>query len=540
MIRNISLNLPQGIAELIPTVVSENSLAVAYAKSSFLLQGVNNIVGTQQNLLGWVVLGLLMWGCSDTKPPSSNTPVSNDSDGDNIPDDKDRCPVRAAATRDGCPITDPYVDPSAIDTDGDGIPDVSDECPNDSHPSLDPEANGCSPLDKPDGGLSPPMPDPRPPSPWQLLADNSVILQQEDDPVCPHLVGNSEQAILGWQEGSRFLISLVDVPSLGIGEAQSVGPVADKVVNACQLTRALAISGEGSIAVLLLTEEDDNWVQLQIQIKDTDGNNREPQKIVSFPIPHLGRERRDTIASVAALENGRFVVIWTDRDKVLAKIINLDGTFVSEDPFLINRRALDVLQVSNPDVLATADGFKVIWQEGNAAFGNVAYSSFDVNGEKIGDDQLLNIDDTPARWPWLSGEADKVAVAWISPVVGSVQSVSEEGIRRFLSFAPNAEEAGIEAAYYSPQLLLDAQDRAVLAWVEQYRNSESILRLYSHSNVSRLPGDTEASGDRVSNIPADGKISLTQQGDVALLAYPILQPPRSMMLKSLKWVRGEQ
>ena len=44
-----------------------------------------------------------------------------DSDGDGVPDDKDRCPDKAAKTADGCPVKD---------SDGDGIPDDKDQCPN--------------------------------------------------------------------------------------------------------------------------------------------------------------------------------------------------------------------------------------------------------------------------------------------------------------------------------------------------------------------------------------------------------------------------
>src|SRR5699024_9004142 len=53
-----------------------------------------------------------------------------DTDGDGIPDKDDRCPEVAGLPEfDGCP-----------DTDGDGIPDIDDECPNEPGPK---ENNGC-------------------------------------------------------------------------------------------------------------------------------------------------------------------------------------------------------------------------------------------------------------------------------------------------------------------------------------------------------------------------------------------------------------
>ncbi|MCA1979205.1 MAG: OmpA family protein [Thiobacillus sp.] len=54
-----------------------------------------------------------------------------DSDGDGIPDFKDKCPtVPAPGTPDGCPV----------DSDGDGIPDAQDKCPTVPAPGT---ADGC-------------------------------------------------------------------------------------------------------------------------------------------------------------------------------------------------------------------------------------------------------------------------------------------------------------------------------------------------------------------------------------------------------------
>ncbi len=59
--------------------------------------------------------------------------AGKDSDGDGIPDRKDKCPNTppgVAVDEDGCPI----------DSDGDGVPDYQDECPNEAG---DPKLKGC-------------------------------------------------------------------------------------------------------------------------------------------------------------------------------------------------------------------------------------------------------------------------------------------------------------------------------------------------------------------------------------------------------------
>jgi outer membrane protein OmpA-like peptidoglycan-associated protein len=59
--------------------------------------------------------------------------AAKDSDGDGVPDRKDKCPNTppgVAVDEDGCPI----------DSDGDGVPDYQDECPNEAG---DPKLKGC-------------------------------------------------------------------------------------------------------------------------------------------------------------------------------------------------------------------------------------------------------------------------------------------------------------------------------------------------------------------------------------------------------------
>lgn len=67
------------------------------------------------------------------RKPAPLPPEQPDSDGDNVPDDADKCPDVAALTADGCPL----------DTDGDGVADPDDYCPREAGSG----ANGCPDLD---------------------------------------------------------------------------------------------------------------------------------------------------------------------------------------------------------------------------------------------------------------------------------------------------------------------------------------------------------------------------------------------------------
>jgi len=76
--------------------------------------------------------------CGDMSAP-------NDSDGDGVPDDKDKCPhntkleISAGVNADGCPK----------DTDGDGVPDYRDRCPNTPPEKIHKvNADGCAPADE--------------------------------------------------------------------------------------------------------------------------------------------------------------------------------------------------------------------------------------------------------------------------------------------------------------------------------------------------------------------------------------------------------
>lgn len=74
----------------------------------------------------------------------SVAPAPRDSDGDGVPDDRDKCPDTprgVVVDADGCPV----------DSDGDGVPDYLDKCPNTPR-GVAVDANGC-PLDSDGDGV---------------------------------------------------------------------------------------------------------------------------------------------------------------------------------------------------------------------------------------------------------------------------------------------------------------------------------------------------------------------------------------------------
>ena len=89
-----------------------------------------------------------------------------DSDGDGVTDDKDKCPDKAAETADGCP-------PADSDGDGDGVPDDKDKCPDKAAETAD----GCPVKDSDGDGV----PDDKDKCPAQPETKNG----HQDDDGCP-------------------------------------------------------------------------------------------------------------------------------------------------------------------------------------------------------------------------------------------------------------------------------------------------------------------------------------------------------------------
>jgi OOP family OmpA-OmpF porin len=93
--------------------------------------------------LDWeFMLGLGFTFGGHAPPPPPPPPLIKDTDGDGVPDDKDKCPNEAGSREnEGCPDKD---------TDGDGIIDRNDKCPDKAGPA---EREGCPDEDKDHDGI---------------------------------------------------------------------------------------------------------------------------------------------------------------------------------------------------------------------------------------------------------------------------------------------------------------------------------------------------------------------------------------------------
>jgi OmpA-OmpF porin, OOP family len=89
------------------------------------------------------MLGLVVpFAGSAPAPAPAPVAAPRDTDGDGVPDARDRCPSQPAATADGCPAAPVAPAEPERDTDGDGIPDSKDECPG-TLGGLKVDASGC-------------------------------------------------------------------------------------------------------------------------------------------------------------------------------------------------------------------------------------------------------------------------------------------------------------------------------------------------------------------------------------------------------------
>jgi len=145
------------------------------------------------------------------RKPEEAPPPPVDTDGDTVPDERDRCPEVAALTQDGCPL----------DTDSDGVADPDDYCPREPGRL----ANGCPDPDMDKDGVKLPC-DLCPEEPGEapdgcpirdkdgdgILDDSDKCVSEpetkngfEDDDGCPDEVPKEVEQFTGTIEGITFL-----------------------------------------------------------------------------------------------------------------------------------------------------------------------------------------------------------------------------------------------------------------------------------------------------------------------------------------------
>ena len=127
-------------------------------------------------------------------------PVDKDTDGDGIPDSKDKCPTEAE-DKDGFQDEDGCPDP---DNDGDGIPDASDKCPNEAEDKDGfQDDDGCPDPDNDGDGI----PDAADKCPDQPETKNGF----QDDDGCPDEIPEKLKAFTGAIQGINFKLGDADL-----------------------------------------------------------------------------------------------------------------------------------------------------------------------------------------------------------------------------------------------------------------------------------------------------------------------------------------
>jgi Ca2+-binding RTX toxin-like protein len=126
---------------------------------------------------------------------------------------------------------------------------------------------------------------------------------------------------------------------------------------------------------------------------------------------------QDDVA-IAGLNNGGFVVVWTDANSdIAARVFNSKGVAVTAE---IPVNTLTTGSQDLPDVVGLANGgFAVVWEDSNSTYGdgdNILIRLFDQAGNAIGGDQVVNttLDDDQQAPVITQLEGGRLAVAWES------------------------------------------------------------------------------------------------------------------------------
>jgi OOP family OmpA-OmpF porin len=121
----------------IALMLAPMSLAIGLAAGSVQAEGSPALTNSSGEgvLTGYGECWGAVGGATDAQPCVPAAKAVIDTDGDGVPDDKDRCPNTpkgAAVDAEGCPL----------DTDGDGVPDYKDKCPG-TPAGAKVDGNGC-------------------------------------------------------------------------------------------------------------------------------------------------------------------------------------------------------------------------------------------------------------------------------------------------------------------------------------------------------------------------------------------------------------
>jgi hypothetical protein len=514
-----SSNLP-----IIYPVNQSSVLANTFNQTGFLspqqLARFNQIAGTTQPIWQYIIaLGLL--ACSPDHPARGNDGLNRDDDNDGLPNRVDECDNIPAQTANGCPVGQTPDDTCQVDTDGDGFSDCVDECPEQSHPSFDPNANGCPPDDENfvelDGGVMD-QPDAELPPPLRLLEETTLTLNREEAISCPHLA-YEDNPVLSWQEGVRVYLTPLNAEEVQLPDQN----VDLSNISRCRLTKGLAKNDHGA-GVLLLNSDNENWINISVRILDENLEDSRFLPIARIPDFNLNQDTPNTIASIEALPNGGFVVVWIDRHFVRAQLIDNEGR-LKGDSFEVNDEFAP--QLKSPDVtIINQDQILISWQEGNADLGPMKKAVFNLEGERIEDDSALTEDpEERGFYPKILSEGAIQLIGWIN---------DESKGEMELNFPGMDFRLGFGAEVLNWKVSIDADYRMSLAWIEN-QAGQTQLKLADVGEIEDGPTAEEYLGIAIDDLDSNQGFDLIGAGERVYLVYPLLNDPTKMAIKVFGW-----
>jgi hypothetical protein len=170
-------------------------------------------------------------------------------------------------------------------------------------------------------------------------------------------------------------------------------------------------------------------------------------------------------SSVAALADGRFVVVWRSTDTldgsgtcVRAILCDADGSPIGND--FIVETTTDGNQ-SLPAVTSLADGgFVVTWQSDDQSPSSIRAAIFDADGARIGSDFPVGNTDVNGLPAVVTLTGDRFIVAWATDEIAARLFDSESNALGS-EFGVNTTTAGIQTA---PSVAMLADGHFIVAW----------------------------------------------------------------------------
>jgi len=476
-----------------------------------------------------LLLPLTIGGCSNTSHPEETgerIPSVIDRDKDGIPDMDDECPDQYALTHNGCKPIDP-----SNDRDGDGIPDDLDKCPDEHHPGT---PDGCSPplpldesVEPSDAGYGYTASDASfDPNVSQFTEVERVEIESQDHLLCPHVSVNlNNNGVLLWQSKQNIgaALSNMNLSRFGfpIDSLSGSETVAENVVNfnanLCNIKKAVAISSQGTIGLIWLKVENYNDAQVMFKaVGEGVDAELEPVMLGRFPLANLGHDEKDSFASIDAFADGRFIVVWADRDAVRGRIISQNGEPDGER-FNVNNRALEVLDVTNVDVSTGGSDLAVVaWQERFAEYGKIAATKIDSKGDKKVDDYYITDEDSIliANNPSVFKRDNNYGVAYVIP--------EERGMMDYLSTTSNSPDLelyfGINSVF-RPSIAIDASQRVAIGWIRRAGEEDYRVHIADIGELSEYEPAMSFEGHEIAETDIEGNISMAAGTDRIVSAF---------------------